>query len=56
MKPKIIKSEALAALQTNKEMLAKIDAAYSDEPDATEQALRRKSRQQHRRIVEGEKQ
>ncbi len=38
--------------QKNKEMLAKINAAYSDEPDATEQTLRRKSRQQHRRIVE----
>jgi metal-responsive CopG/Arc/MetJ family transcriptional regulator len=40
--------------QKNKEMLAKINAAYSDKPDATEQALRRKSRQQHRRIVKGE--
>ncbi len=37
--------------QSNKEMLAQINAAYSDEPDATEQTLRRKSRQQHRRIV-----
>ena len=40
--------------QNNKEMLAKINAAYSDEPDATEQTLRRKSRRQHRRIVEEE--
>lgn len=39
--------------QKNREMLAKINAAYSDEPDATEQTLRRKSRKQHRRIVEG---
>ena len=39
--------------QKNKDMLAKINAAYSDEPDETEQTLRRKSRQQHRRIVEG---
>ena len=39
--------------QKNKEMLAQINAAYSDEPDATEQTLRRKSRAQHRRIVEG---
>ena len=37
----------------NKEMLAQINAAYADEPDTTEQTLRRKSRQQHRRIVEG---
>ena len=40
--------------QKNKELLAQINAAYSDEPDATEEALRRKSRSQHRRIVEGE--
>lgn len=37
--------------QSNKEMLAQINAAYSDEPDETEQTLRHKSRQQHRRIV-----
>jgi metal-responsive CopG/Arc/MetJ family transcriptional regulator len=40
--------------QKNKEMLAQINAAYDDEPDATEQALRKKVRRQHRRIVEGE--
>lgn len=40
--------------QKNKELLAQINAAYSDEPDTTEQTLRRKSRRQHRRIVEGE--
>jgi metal-responsive CopG/Arc/MetJ family transcriptional regulator len=40
--------------QKNKEMLALINAAYADEPDATEENLRRKSRRQHRRIVEGE--
>ena len=40
--------------QKNKEMLAQINAAYDDEPDATEQALRKKIRRQHRRIVEGE--
>ncbi|MBI5485609.1 MAG: hypothetical protein HY888_14290 [Deltaproteobacteria bacterium] len=39
--------------QKNREMLAKINAAYSDEPDVPEQTLRRKSRKQHRRIVEG---
>ena len=38
----------------NKEMVAQINAAYSDEPDTTEQTLRRKSRRQHRRMVEGE--
>ena len=37
-----------------KEMLAQINAAYDDEPDATEQAIRKKVRRKHRRIVEGE--
>jgi metal-responsive CopG/Arc/MetJ family transcriptional regulator len=40
--------------QKNREMFAQINAAYADEPDAAEQTLRRKSRRQHRRIVEGE--
>lgn len=40
--------------QKNKELLAQINAAYAEEPDASEQALRRKSRRQHRRVVEGE--
>ena len=40
--------------QKNKEMLAQINATYDDEPDATEQAIRKKVRRQHRRIVEGE--
>jgi metal-responsive CopG/Arc/MetJ family transcriptional regulator len=40
--------------QSNKEMLAQINAAYADEPDATEQTLRQKSRQQHRRMVREE--
>lgn len=40
--------------RNNRELLARINAAYLDEPDATEQTLRRKSRQQHKRIVGGE--
>lgn len=40
--------------QKNKEMLANINAAYSDEADISEQPLRRKLRQQHRRIVVGQ--
>jgi len=40
--------------QKNKDMLARINAAYADEPDKVEQTLRRKSRRQHRRMVEGE--
>jgi len=39
--------------QKNKDLLAQINAAYADEPDASEQTLRRKSCRQHRRIVEG---
>jgi metal-responsive CopG/Arc/MetJ family transcriptional regulator len=40
--------------QKNKEILAQINAAYDDEPDTTEQALHKKVRRQHRRVVEGE--
>ena len=40
--------------QQNQELLAQINAAYADEPDPAEQTLRRKSRRQHQRIVEGE--
>ena len=37
--------------QSNKKMFVQINAVYSDEPDATEQTLRQKSRRQQRRIV-----
>ena len=40
--------------QNNRQLLAQINAAYADDPDATEQTLRRKSRRHHRLIVEGE--
>lgn len=40
--------------QENRELLAKINAAYSDEPDETEQTLRNKSKRTHRNIVEGQ--
>jgi metal-responsive CopG/Arc/MetJ family transcriptional regulator len=40
--------------QKNKEMLAQINAAYAEEPDATEQTLRRKLGRQHKRLVEGD--
>jgi metal-responsive CopG/Arc/MetJ family transcriptional regulator len=40
--------------QQNRDLLAQINVAYADEPDPAEQALRRQSRRQHRRIVEGE--
>jgi metal-responsive CopG/Arc/MetJ family transcriptional regulator len=40
--------------QENRELLAQINAAHAEEPDAAEQALRSKLRRHHRRIVEGE--
>ena len=40
--------------QQNRELLAQINAAYADEPDPSEQTLRRKSKRQHCKIVEGE--
>jgi len=40
--------------QQNRDMLTQINAAYADQPDATEQTLRRKAKRTHRRIVEGE--
>ena len=38
----------------NRELLAQIDAAYSEEPDTSEKTLRRKVRRLHRELVEGE--
>ena len=40
--------------QENRQLLAQINAAYADEPDAAEQTLRRKAQRTHRRIVEGQ--
>ena len=40
--------------QKNRELLARINAAYADEPDTSERVLRQKSRRLHRRMVEGE--
>lgn len=40
--------------QNNRDMLAQINAAHADEPDPSEQALRRAARRQHRQLVEGE--
>ena len=40
--------------QKNKELLAQINAAYSDEPDSAEQKLRMRLRQQHRRTIREE--
>jgi len=38
----------------NRELLARIDAAYADEPNSAEQTLHRKARDTHRRIVRDE--
>ena len=40
--------------EQNRELLAKINAAYADEPDSTEKTLRQKTRSTHRRIVRDE--
>ncbi|CAG0977372.1 hypothetical protein [Geobacter sp.] len=50
----VIALQDFIAHQKNRELLAQINAAYSDEPDTAEQTLRRKSRRQHRRMMEGE--
>jgi len=50
----VIALQDFIAHQKNRDLLAQINAAYSDEPDTAEQALRRKSRRQHRRMVESE--
>lgn len=50
----VIALQDFIAHQKNRDLLAQINAAYADEPDAAEQTLRRKTRRQHRRMVEGE--
>ncbi len=37
--------------QENRELLEQINAAYAGEPDPSEQAVRRKMRRHHRRVV-----
>jgi len=50
----VLAMEEYLRRQQNRELLAQINAAYADEPDATETTLRRETRRQHRRVVEGE--
>ena len=38
----------------SQQLLERINAAYDEVPDPSEQALRRRMRRQHRQIVEGE--
>lgn len=40
--------------QQNRELLAKINTAYADEPNPAEDTLRQAARRSHRRTVEGE--
>jgi len=40
--------------QRSRELLAQINEAWDDEPDATEKTLRQKSRRLQRRLVDGE--
>jgi len=40
--------------QQNCDLLALINAAYTDAPESAEKTLRRKARRTHRRLVEGE--
>lgn len=47
----VIALQDFIAHKNNREMLARINAAYDDEPDKAEQTLRHKSRRQHRQIV-----
>jgi metal-responsive CopG/Arc/MetJ family transcriptional regulator len=47
----VIALQDFIAHKNNREMLARINAAYDDEPDKTEQTLRSKSLRQHRQIV-----
>ena len=47
-------AEAFIQDHQNQKLLKAINAAYDDLPDAGEPSLRRKMRQQHRRLVEGQ--
>lgn len=40
--------------QENQELLARLTAAYADEPDAEEKEYRRRVRRSHRRMLEGQ--
>ncbi len=40
--------------EQNRELLTLINTAYADQPDPTEETLKRKARRTHQRIVRGE--
>lgn len=47
-------AEAFIQHHQNQKLLEAINDAYADLPDAGEQSLRHKMRQQHRQLVEGQ--
>ena len=40
--------------QQNRELLEKINAVFTDEPDKSEKTYRRKIRKSHRKLIEGQ--
>lgn len=50
----VLALEEFIRRQQNRELLTQINAAYDDEPDPTEVALRRHLRATHRRLLENE--
>ncbi len=50
----VLAVEAFLQRYQNRQLLEAINEVYDDLPDAEEQALRDKMRQQHRRMVEGQ--
>ena len=50
----VIALEDFIREQENRELLAKINAVYADEPDESEKLYRRHARKSHRRLVEGQ--
>jgi metal-responsive CopG/Arc/MetJ family transcriptional regulator len=50
----VLAVEAFLQRYQNRQLLEAINEAYDDLPDAEEQALRDRMRQQHRRMVEGQ--
>ena len=50
----VIALEDFIREQENRELLAKINAVYEDEPNEEEKQYRRNARKSHRRLVEGQ--
>ena len=50
----VIALEDYLRQQENREILAKVNAVYADEPDESEKELRRRTRKSHRRLIEGQ--